>query len=207
MTTTTSSSPRPELWFYQKQHIFKPGFYGWQIIGFVSAILGVNYYLATSVFPKPSGGVIVWNVDENIVLQTFLWYATVLFLKTMAMPWIVVYFMCENNSFNSKNPEDYDTGVGEVHTDDPMKDRFNRVHKNDLENVPFMILMGFFMVLVNPDVNTAILLYKVNVYARLVHTGWYSCAGSHEVRATLWTLNVFCMVAYTFQILLGIGYM
>ena len=157
-------------------------------------------------FPKPAGGIVVWNVDENTVLKTFLWYASMLFLKTMAMPWIVVYFMSENNSF-TKNPEDLDTGVGQVHLEDPIKDRFNRVHNNDMENVPFMILMGFFMVLVNPDPDIAILLLRVNLFTRVAHTVWYSCAGSHEIRATLWSINVFCTVAYTFQILIGVGYL
>jgi glutathione S-transferase len=196
----------PELRFYQKQLIFKPGFFGWQIIAFVAGILGGNYYLATSYFPKPSGGPVIWDVNENQVLRTFLLCAVGLFLKTMAMPWIVVYFACENNSFN-KNPEDLGTGVGPLRMNDPIKDRFNRIHNNDLENVPFMLLMGFFMVLVNPDPDYASLLLKVNLYTRLIHTVWYSAAGSHEIRATLWSINVFCMIGYTFQVLIGIGAM
>ena len=196
----------PELWFYQKQHIFKPGFYGWQIVAFAAGIIGGNYYLTTSVIPRPAGGTVVLDVKENTVLAAFLFYAAVLFLKTMAMPWISVYFMCENNSFNSRNPEDIDTGVGEVNTaGDPVRDRINRVHNNDLENVPFMLLMGFFMVLVNPDPDAAAMLYRVDMCTRLTHTVWYAMAGSHEIRATLWSTNVFCMVAYTFQILAGIG--
>ena len=192
----------PELAWYQKPLIFKPGFQPWQIIVFVVGILGANWFLAVRLFPKPSLGTVSFDPSTNSAFRTLLWTSVVLFLKTLAMPWTAVYFATKNNSF-TRNPEDLATGEASAPAklEDPMKERFNRIHQNDMENVPFMIILGFFMILVNPADWVAKLLLLLNLFVRLLHTAWYAIAGSHEIRATLWSMNCFCMVGFACQVL------
>jgi len=205
MAADTPALVPPELAFYQKSMIFRSGFYGWHILAFVVGIIGSNFVLATWVFDKPAGGTPLLDPKQNEAFQTYLWTTVVLFVKVLAMPWTVVYIACGNNSF-TRNPEDLNTGRLDIEykTSDPTKERINRIHANDLENVPFMIVLGLLMVLVNPSTTAANFYLILNLAARLVHTLWYAISGSHEIRATLWSINCFCMIGYCFQIILAI---
>jgi glutathione S-transferase len=202
--TDKVNAPAGLAW-YQKSLIFTSGFAGWHIISFVVGIVVGSWYLAAFVFPKPAGGFAILDPKTNAVFATFLWTSAVLFLKTLAIPWTEVYIGCVNNSF-TRNPEDLATGSGNVPAKerDPIKERFNRIHQNDLENVPFMIMFALVMVLVSPEDWVAGILMKVNLTARIIHTVWYAIAGSHEIRATLWSINCFCMVGYIFQIFMAL---
>ena len=49
-------------------------------------------------------------------------------------------------------------------------ERVRRAHQNDIENiVPFLIL-GYLYIFTNPELSTALLLFRVFVVARILHT-------------------------------------
>ena len=111
--------------------------------------------------------------------------------------WANVYTAAINNSF-SKNPEDWNTGdlhkAARTVKDDGSNARWARVHNNLLENVPMQVMVSFAMLLCGPSegaVNCFIVPFPI---IRLLHMIWYASAGSHEIRATLFSFGLFCTV-------------
>merc|ERR1711976_948941 len=134
-------------------------------------------------------------------------YATKVFVATtlgnvalviFAM-WVNVCMAAAGNSF-SKNPEDWNTGdpsidsklAGEDDESDPSNARWARIHGNLLENVPITFALNLVMLFCKPSDMAVTLFMAPYPFIRLVHLFWYSIAGSHEMRATFFSLGIFC---------------
>ena len=82
-------------------------------------------------------------------------------------------------------------------------DRVRRIHLNDLENLPFFLVAGFFYVLTQPSLLFAELLLYGYVVSRLLHFAAYLTAQAHDVRATLWTLGSLILIFMTVRSLVA----
>jgi hypothetical protein len=143
-------------------------------------------------------------VPTNEVFRLLLLTSAALFAKTHAMAWAQVWLGCKNNSF-SKNVWDLATGSTKkppVKTEDDLaKSTFHNIHGNDIENIPLAITLHMLLVLVQPTLPTAKLIMLTYAVSRYIHTFWYAWYGSHEIRATLWSINCFCNYAAVCQLL------
>lgn len=79
--------------------------------------------------------------------------------------------------------------------------RAQNIHGNDLENVPLALSLHVLLVLVQPTLAAAKLIMLTFTVSRFAHMIWYMSYGSHEVRATLWSLNCFANYAAVCQLL------
>lgn len=113
-----------------------------------------------------------------------------------------------NNSFY-KNPEDISTGSAKrraVVQPVALQQRFSRVHRNDLENIPlFLALAAAWVFAARPHYDTARFYMLLFTVTRFLHTIWYSAGGSHELRATFYSANVFAMVGICAQLLVAVA--
>jgi len=57
------------------------------------------------------------------------------------------------------------------------------------------------LVLVQPTAATAKLIMVTYTVSRFMHTFWYAWYGSHEIRATLFSVNCWANYAAVFQVL------
>lgn len=73
-------------------------------------------------------------------------------------------------------------GQGELKKDERVE-RVRRAHLNDLENIPAFLLAAFFYILSEPDVVTALVLIRIAVIARFIHTIVSSDYGNFRVGA------------------------
>jgi uncharacterized membrane protein YecN with MAPEG domain len=157
---------------------------------------------------KPTPGAIrldhLLNPASNPTFKLYLMTSVALVLKTHFMAWAQVVVACANNSF-SKNPWDVATGNPKkmaIRTEDDLrKTTLHNIHGNDLENIPLTLLLHTMLVLVQPAEPTAKFIMLTYTISRFVHSFWYMFYGSHEIRATLWSVNCFCNYAAVCQIL------
>jgi len=185
------------LMWWQKPLIFRYGFPGYSIIAFFIGSLALPIILSLAVFDRPGQNHTNFlDAQSSYAMRTFVWTSCFSVFLTLFAMWVNVYFACEGNSF-SKNPEDWNTGKTwttkpRLVSEDPTNARWARMHNNLLENVPITIALALFMVMCRPSdaaVSCFILPYP---FIRLAHMCWYAVAGSHEVRATLFSLGVIC---------------
>ncbi|XP_055689054.1 microsomal glutathione S-transferase 1-like [Lutzomyia longipalpis] len=109
---------------------------------------------------------------ENDVFRAFVFWSTVLIVKTMFMSPLTGLQRFKNKSF--ANPEDSAMYKTKPKFDDPNVERVRRAHRNDLENIFPFVLIAFFYVLTNPQAWLAINLFRVAAIARIVHTVVYA---------------------------------
>jgi uncharacterized membrane protein YecN with MAPEG domain len=204
-TTASTSTFLPQRSFCP---LWKDGFETWHIAAFlVQLTLGNVMLLSGGYIDRPTPGKM--SLDEvltpsNEVFRLFLLTTIALFVKTHAVMWSQVWMGCKNNSF-SKNVWDKNTGSPTVSArtteQDLFKTTLHNIHGNDLENIPLTLILHACLVLVQPTVATAKLIMVTYTVARYVHTFWYSFYGSHEVRATIFSLNCACNYAAVCQLL------
>jgi glutathione S-transferase len=73
------------------------------------------------------------------------------------------------------NPEDAKLHPkAKITTADPDVERVRRAHLNDLENIPFFILIGWLYLFTNPDLFIAKNAFRVFTAARYIHTLVYA---------------------------------
>jgi|EP00322_Chrysochromulina_rotalis_P012282 uncharacterized membrane protein YecN with MAPEG domain len=188
--------------------LWKDGFETWHITVFLVGLVFGNIYLVTmGIIDRPTPGKLKLDellVPANPVFRLMLLTWAALFAKTHAMAWAQVWMGCKNNSF-SKNPWDLNDGTktkAAIKTEqDLVKSTFHNVHSNDLENIPLALTLHVLLVLVQPTLAAAKLIMLTFTVSRFMHTIWYMNYGSHEVRATLWSLSAFSNYAAIFQLL------
>jgi hypothetical protein len=195
--------------------LWKDGFQTWHIAFFlVGLIFGNLGLLLGGIIAHPSPGEknieFVLNPKENQVFLIFLLTSAALFAKTHFMAWIQVWSGCKNNSF-SKNPWDWKTGSPNAEAkkteDDLAKKTYHNIHENDIENIPLTLFLHLLLVLIQTTVPVAKFIMITYTVSRYIHTFWYAWYGSHEIRATLWSLNCFCNYAAVYQIVAAAGYL
>ena len=131
---------------------------------------------------------------DNPVFATYVIAASIMVIKAMGQGWITVARMLKvGGGFMS--PEDENQGLanpkprpGQLDKDEYV-DRSRRVHHNDTENIPMFLAAGFLFTFTQPPLWLAQVLLYGYVASRLIHTGVYLAARSHEVRATFFTIG------------------
>ncbi|MEJ1933098.1 MAPEG family protein [Nostoc sp. NIES-2111] len=139
---------------------------------------------------------------HNPVFATYTIAATIMILKAVAMSWLtVVMMMQENGGFRS--PEDLrrtrlnpDPAPRQLEPNDRVE-RVRRIQLNDLESIPYFLVAGLLFVLTSPPLlATRILLYGFAL-SRLLHFAAYLSARTHDTRAALWTAGSVILIAIT----------
>jgi len=195
--------------------LWKDGFQTWHIAVFlVGLIFGNIGLILGGIIARPTPGALtieeVLKPNENPVFCIFLLTSAALFAKTHCMAWLQVWSGCKNNSF-SKNPWDWKTGSPNAEAkkteDDLAKKTYHNIHENDIENIPLTLFLHLLLVLIQTTVPVAKFIMITYTVSRYIHTFWYAWYGSHEIRATLWSLNCFCNYAAVYQIVAAAGYL
>ncbi|WAR30701.1 MGST1-like protein [Mya arenaria] len=126
---------------------------------------------------------------ENELFSKFAFYAAIVLLKTLVMSVWTARHRIPRRVFPA--PEDYTFFNAKSPTAtiafDAQVERIRRCHLNDIENVIPFILIGLFYVLTGPDVNTAVLLFRVFAGARILHTLVYLNGIGQPFRAIIWS--------------------
>ena len=194
-----------QLKWWQKSILFAQcGFSGLSINLFFAGVSIMPFVLSSFAFDLPGDDQSNIELDPRKSYSARVWMLTSLasFALIHLAVWINVYTASANNSF-SKNPEDWNTGdlrkAARTVKDDGSNARWARVHNNLLENVPMHVMVSFAMLLCRPSegaVNCFMVPFPI---IRLVHMIWYASAGSHEIRATLFSFGLFCTVGCVAQ--------
>ncbi|PSM18120.1 MAPEG family protein [Nitratireductor sp. StC3] len=126
------------------------------------------------------------------VLATYAIAASLMILKVVAMSWLTVVRMKQENA-GLRAPEDLKPtrlnprpDPTQLHPNERVE-RIRRIQMNDLENVPFFLAAGFLYTLTTPPLWLAQLLFYGYVVTRLLHFAAYATGQTHDIRAALWT--------------------
>ena len=146
---------------------------------------------------------------ENPVFVTYMISAAIMVLKIMGQGWMTVYRMLKVNA-GWASPEDLQPGLinkkpspEQLEVNDYV-DRSRRMHRNDLENIPAFLACGLIFVAAGPSLVLANSLMYGFVAARLLHTVAYATSQSHELRATLYTIGSFLVIAMAVYVLVAV---
>ncbi|CAH1273121.1 MGST1 [Branchiostoma lanceolatum] len=109
---------------------------------------------------------------DNPVFASYAAYAGLASMKMMGMSLVTAYHRLTKNVF--MNAEDTSFGTkAVVRTDNPDIERVRRLHRNDLENIPPFLVVGFLYVLTKPSPDVAVWHYRAFLSCRLLHTACY----------------------------------
>ena len=145
---------------------------------------------------------------QNPLFATYAIAATLMILKAVAMSWLTVAHMLQENG-GFRSPEDLrKTPLNPVPDAKQLErnervERIRRIHLNDLENLPFFLVAGLLYVLTGPSPRMAQLLLYGYVVSRLLHFAAYLSAQTHDLRATLWTVGSLILIFMTVRTLLA----
>jgi glutathione S-transferase len=129
---------------------------------------------------------------HNPVFEAYVIAASIMTLKAMAMPWLTVWRMMRIRG-GFRSPEDIRrTPLNpRPHADqlapDERVERVRRIVQNDLESIPYFLIIGLLFVLTQPSLLVARLLFYGYVVTRFAHFAAYLTGQTHDLRATLWT--------------------
>lgn len=139
---------------------------------------------------------------QNPVFATYVVAATIMILKAVAMSWLtVVRMMQENGGFRA--PEDLKKTLINPNPNpqqvapNERVERIRRIQQNDLENLPFFLIAGLLWLFTAPSLQLAQWLLYGYVGSRLLHFVAYFTGQSHEVRATFWTIGSLILIYIT----------
>jgi glutathione S-transferase len=129
---------------------------------------------------------------HNPVFATYVSAASIMVLKGVSMSWLtVVRMMRARGGFRS--PEDIrktrlnpDPNPVQLEPNERVE-RIRRIQLNDLENLPYFMVIGLLYVFSAPTLSLAQWLFYGYVVTRLVHFIAYITAQTHDLRAALWT--------------------
>jgi glutathione S-transferase len=141
------------------------------------------------------------------LFATYAIAACLMILKAVSMSWLTVYRMMRvSGGFRSpedlkKTPLNPAPDPAQIGPNDYV-DRIRRIQMNDLENLPFFLVVGFLFVLTGPSLLMAQWLFYGYVVSRLLHFGAYVTGQIHDVRATFWTVGSLILIFMTVRTLL-----
>lgn len=139
---------------------------------------------------------------HNPVFATYAVAAAIMILKAVAMSWLTVARMMQENA-GFRAPEDLRKTPLNPRPDptqlapNERVERIRRIHMNDLENIPFFLVAGLLFVLSQPALGVAQWLLYGYVASRLLHFLAYFTAQTHDLRATLWTVGSLILIVMT----------
>jgi glutathione S-transferase len=143
---------------------------------------------------------------QNPLFATYAIAAAIMILKAVAMSWLtVVRMMQENGGFRApedlrKTPLNPEPDPKQLLPNERVE-RIRRIQLNDLENLPFFLVAGLLFVLTNPSLTLARWALYGYVVSRLLHFGAYFTAQTHDVRATFWTIGSLILIYMTCHVL------
>jgi len=129
---------------------------------------------------------------QNPVFATYVSAASIMVLKGVGMSWLTVYRMMQARG-GFRSPEDIrKTPLNPVPNPAQLEpnervERVRRIQLNDLENLPYFLVIGLIYVFTGPPLWVAHWLFWGYVVTRLAHFAVYLSAQTHDLRAALWT--------------------
>jgi glutathione S-transferase len=149
---------------------------------------------------------------QDPVFAAYAIAASIMVLKALAMSWLTVWRMMRVNG-GFRAPEDLRrTPLNPRPAPDQLEpnesvERIRRIQLNDLESIPYFLLIGWLFTLTGPPLLAARLLFFGYVATRLAHFVAYLTGHSHDVRAALWTPGSLILIYMAVRTLLaGFGY-
>lgn len=136
------------------------------------------------------------------LFSTYVIAATLLILKAVAMSWLTVVRMRqENGGFRSredlrKTPLNPDPDPKQLAPNERVE-RIRRIQLNDSESLPYFIVAGLLYVLTEPSLIVAQILLYGYVVSRFLHFAAYLTQQTHDMRATLWSIGSFILIFIT----------
>ena len=138
----------------------------------------------------------------NPVFATYVIAASLMILKAVSMSWLTVLrMMREKGGFRS--PEDMrKTSLNPEPNPKQLEpnervERIRRIQLNDLESLPFFLVVGLLFVLTEPSLMLTRLLLYGYVLSWLLHFGASFMARTLDTRATLWTVGSLILIFMT----------
>ncbi|EDV27431.1 uncharacterized protein TRIADDRAFT_53118 [Trichoplax adhaerens] len=111
---------------------------------------------------------------NNPVLYLYVSSTCILILKMLSLGIIIPLIRTIKKIPGS--PEDakfLQANMKDIDTRKEYLERVRRSHYNDLENIPFFLLIGLVYVLTDPPAGPAKILFRVYAAARVIHTAAY----------------------------------
>ena len=152
-----------------------------------------------------------WAILHDPVFAAYLAAASIMILKAQTMPWLTVWRMMRSKG-GFRSPEDIRRTPLNPEPDprqlepDERVERIRRIQQNDLESIPYFLIVGLLFVLTRPSLSVAESLFFGYVATRLAHFAAYLTSQTHDLRAALWTpgsLILIYMAAMTLVAALG----
>ncbi|XP_068707050.1 microsomal glutathione S-transferase 1-like isoform X1 [Montipora foliosa] len=134
------------------------------------------------------------TVDSQL-LAAYVFYGTILLLKTSALAVMTGMLRIKNKAF--LNPEDYGPKDKFVARDEEVE-RFRRTHQNDLENIPIFLIVALFYMLLNLSPVRGIWCLRVFTAARVAHSIAY-LSEIAVARSLSFTIGLSCTLVLAFS--------
>jgi glutathione S-transferase len=138
--------------------------------------------------------------------------ASIMALKALGMSWLTVWRMMRvNGGFRApedlrRTPLNPSPAPAQLEPNERVE-RIRRIQLNDLESIPYFLVLGWLFTLTGPTLLTARLLFFGYVATRLIHFLAYLTGHSHDLRAALWTPGSLILIYMAVKILLAaLGY-
>ncbi|KAJ9591235.1 hypothetical protein L9F63_002241 [Diploptera punctata] len=109
---------------------------------------------------------------HSTVFKSYMYFSALLTLKMLFMTILTIRERFKKRVFS--NPEDGTYRNIIIKYDDKDIERIRRAHRNDVENIPLFIFMGFLYCLTQPSENEADFLFILFTIARFAHTFVYA---------------------------------
>jgi glutathione S-transferase len=144
---------------------------------------------------------------DDPVLQTYLIAASLMSLKFMLQAWITVYRMITVNG-GFLHPEDIKkTPLNPAPSEDQLKpnpyvERSRGMQRNDMENIPIFLVIGFLFTLTHPTLWVAQTLMYGYVASRLLHAYALGTAKTHDLRAVFFTIGSLIVIGMSLYTLI-----
>jgi glutathione S-transferase len=126
------------------------------------------------------------------LFATYAIAASIMIIKALAMSWLTVWRMMRANG-GFRSPEDLrrtrlnpNPNERQLEADERVE-RIRRIQLNDLESIPYFLVVGLLFLLTAPSLIAEQILFYGYVVTRLAHFAAYLGGQTHDVRAALWT--------------------
>ncbi|TRY63073.1 hypothetical protein TCAL_05769 [Tigriopus californicus] len=133
----------------------------------------------------------IMNVNPEII-SAYLFYATVVTLKTMAMTFATAYQRITKKIFS--NPEDAAMNNGKIDLNNESVERVRRAHLNDMETIFPFLFLGAAYCTTGPSTFVAINLFRIFTLARIVHSIVYLFQMPQPSRFLAFLVSILCNI-------------
>jgi glutathione S-transferase len=144
---------------------------------------------------------------QGQVFATYVIAASIMVLKAVATAWLTVWRMMRVKG-GFRAPEDIKRTPLNPNPDpkqlepDERVERIRRIQQNDLENIPYFLVIGLLFLLTEPSLLTAQWLFYGYVASRLAHFWAYLTGQTHDLRAAFWTCGSLLLIYMSMRTLL-----